>query len=219
LSQYDVLREMFLAGHFVPGEQLIPGRLSQLLGVSRTPVREALALFERDGVVRQTTRGYVVVDPSSQELMEILEARGGLDSYAASLAAQKRTPLDIARINEITQFKIAGLDAARQRRMHEMFHQAVRQAAHNSLFETWLNNLDFRLAVCDVYSGEYSPEHLGRMDEEHCAILDAVAAGDAELARVTQLEHSRRYQEFRMRLLAQRGIPASAEEFVESAMP
>jgi len=216
VSQYEVLRKMFLDGQLVPGEHLVPGRLSQVLGVSRTPVREALALFERDGVVRQTTRGYLVVDPSPQELIEILEARAGLDSYAAWLAAQKRSPLDIARITEITQRKISNLEASQQKRLHELFHQALRQAAHNPLLDTWLSNLDFRLAVCDIYTGTYTPDYLARIDQEHSAIVEAVAAGDPEAARITTLEHHRRYQDFRMRVLAQHGLPVSTDAPAES---
>lgn len=214
-SQYEVLRRMFLDRQFVPGEQLIPGRLSQLLGVSRTPIREALALFERDGVVRQSTRGYVVIDPSPQQLMEILEARAGLDSYAASLAAEKRSPLDIARIREIHQRTVRAAGTGQRKRLHELFHQALRQAAHNPLLETWLVNLDFRLAVCDYHPGTDSAENIAQIETEHSAVVEAIAAGEAEVARVAMLKHHRRYQDLRMRLLARHGLPASAGEFAE----
>lgn len=213
--QYDVLREMFLEGKFVPGEQLIPGRLSQLLGVSRTPVREALALLERDGVVRQTARGYLVVDPSPQELMEVLEARAGLDSYAASLAAQKRSLLDITRIEEVHQRTGSATEAGQHKRLHELFHQSLRQAAHNPQLETWLGELDFRLAVCDTHPETASADHMAQIDKEHSAIVTAITAGDSEAARVAMLEHHRRYQDLRIRLLAQRDLPTSAGEFAE----
>lgn len=215
-SQYEVLRRMFLDGHFVPGEQLIPGRLSQLLGVSRTPVREALALLERDGVVRQGTRGFVVVDPTAHELLEILEARAGLDSYAASLAAERCSPLDITRIKEIHQRTVSASGAGQHKRLHELFHQALRQAAHNPLMETWLGNLDFRLAVCDTHPDTGSVNNIAQIEKEHSAIMEAIAGGDAEAARVTMLEHHRRYQDLRMRLLAQHGLPAAVGEFAKS---
>ena len=215
-SQYEILRQMFLEGQFAAGEQLIPGRLSKLLGVSRTPVREALALLERDGVVRQSTRGYLVIDPSPQELMELLEARAGVDSYTASLAAEKRSPLDVTRINEIHQRTVSATDLHGHKRLHELFHQALRQAAHNPQLETWLGNLDFRLAVCDTHPETGSGDNMAQIGKEHSAIVEAITAGDAEAARVAMLEHHRRYQDLRMRLLAQDGLPASTDELAAS---
>src|SRR4051812_47520882 len=87
LSTYDRIKEAIVEGMFEPGEVLTEAALSELCGVSRTPVREALGRLEQDGLVTRSGRAVAVTVRTPEEILDIYETRIALEATAARMAA------------------------------------------------------------------------------------------------------------------------------------
>src|SRR5262245_20714119 len=93
----NLLRELILGGELIPGERIVESRIARQLGVSQAPIREALALLERQGlVVKVHNRGAFVSRLHGRELRELFTLRSVLDAFSARLAAEHATDDDIA---------------------------------------------------------------------------------------------------------------------------
>lgn len=189
----DEIRAAILAGDLAPGTRLKQEQLAADMGVSRIPVREALRVLEAEGLVEtRPGRGSTVVELTKNEAADVLIVRATLEGLAARLAAQRVTADVITHLREaVEEGKRASEsgDHATGSAAHTKFHLDVARAGGNRQL---LAELEFFPAKTEwIVSGllqsrsEYSWQ-------EHEAILDAVAAGDADLAeRLTRL-HSER---------------------------
>ena len=130
---YDQLRALILSDEFGPDTMLVETALATRLGVSRTPIREALRRLEQDGLVERTSRGTRVVERSPEQILEIYELRILLEGQAARTAAERATSLDINRLRAIhEQMLAAGPDDDEDRvRLNRLFHEALWAASHN----------------------------------------------------------------------------------------
>jgi DNA-binding GntR family transcriptional regulator len=104
---FEYLRESILKGKLEPAQRLMEVQLAEQLGVSRTPVREAIRKLELEGLVVMLPRkGAYVADVSLKDIIEVLEIRGALEGLAASVAAERMTDEDLERLELISyQFK------------------------------------------------------------------------------------------------------------------
>ena len=186
---YAALRSRLLEGSYSVDDSLIPQALSEEFQVSRTPVREALGLLEQDGLLVSTSRGFVIRQRSDEEMLEIFEVRGILESSAAHVAATRRSPIDVARLQEVADRARQEQDPVAKRRLFNLFHDCIRDAAHNATISTLVNTLSAQIKLAAPWSTDESDEGLRRSLEEHDAVLEAIVAGDAELARTRMLEH------------------------------
>src|SRR5215208_6955510 len=94
---YEQVREAILQGEFAPGAPLFEVHLASQMGMSRTPVREALKVLARDGFVQAVpSRGYIVPRRSMDDLRELFELRESLEGTAARCAAQRAMDTEIA---------------------------------------------------------------------------------------------------------------------------
>ena len=97
----DGMMQALLNGRFLPGERLTEGRVAEVLGVSRTPVREAFGVLEQRGILtRRDGGGIFVVKPSLRSLEDVFELRRLLEPYAARLAARRIKIADLARLRK-----------------------------------------------------------------------------------------------------------------------
>jgi len=130
---YDQLRALILSEEIGPDTMLVETSLATRLGVSRTPIREALRRLEQDGLVERTSRGTRVVERSPEQILEIYELRILLEGQAARAAAERATSLDINRLRAIhEQMEAAGPDDDQHRvRLNRLFHEALWAASHN----------------------------------------------------------------------------------------
>lgn len=132
---HEALRLAILEGAFGPGERLRTETLAERFGASRTPIREALLMLERDGLVELLPRrGAVVSSFDIGDLLDLYEVRALLEPHAAALAAERMTPETIADLQAICrsaeQLGVATSDAVEaQIRLNEDFHRVVVQAA------------------------------------------------------------------------------------------
>lgn len=116
---YEFLKSSVLSGHFNPGERLTEESLAKKLGVSRTPVREALHKLESEGLVKPLeTRGFIVSRDSKDEVEELFELRAILEGYALRIICERISEKDLKQLGRL----IAGAeDALRRKRMEEVF--------------------------------------------------------------------------------------------------
>ena len=116
---YEFLKSSVLSGHFTPGERLTEEHLAKKLGVSRTPIREALHKLESEGLIKLLeTRGFIVSRDSKDEVEELFELRAILEGYALRVISEKISEEDLKQLERL----VAGAeDALRRKRMEEVF--------------------------------------------------------------------------------------------------
>jgi len=184
---YGAVLDMILRGTIAAGELVTERQIAARLGMSRTPVREAVRRLEGEGTLERQRDGSLVVRPYSMEdFLHALAVRRLLEGEAARLAAGKvsRDVLDAAR-ERIARLRGEGLaDAARQG--DRDFHAAVAEASGNPVLATAISDLRKRTAMFRL--GRL-PERLDQVCDEHLAIIEALASGDGETARAAMQTH------------------------------
>lgn len=186
----NALRERIMAGAVPPGERLVEGRLSEELGVSRMPVREALRQLAAEGLVTiEPRRGATVTQFSPEQVRELVEVRATLEGLNAKLAAKRHDPAQIAELERILAegSRLAETeDVVTLTRLNQGFHDALANIAANSVLQDIMRSLRDRTALL------FAPLNRTRGKqnwEEHAAILRAVIKGDAELAALLATRH------------------------------
>lgn len=206
---FESLREAIIQGRLHPGERLMEIQLAEELGVSRTPVREAIRKLELEGLVLMIPRkGAYVSQISMKDIADVFEIRRALEGLAARLAAERATEEEIerleralVRISEVAEAE--DLDGAVA--LDTDFHEELMAASHNPRLSQMVSNLReqiqrFRLT---------SLSHPGRVKlavEEHAKIVDAIAGRDAELAQNLAHEHIENAENSLMEVISQVGL-------------
>lgn len=197
-----ILRKAIYAGEYARGDELSLTDVSQRLGVSRTPVREAFQALEAEGLITlRMNRGAVVNGVDRKFLRDTFELRLLLEAEAAARAAARG--MDAAPLLERARALRAGIDSASPEvysTVNQEIHMAIWNAADNqrlkrTLLELW-NGPSFGPAP------GAAAVHYRASTREHVEILEAIAAGDAEAARAAMAGHIRRSME---NMLAARG--------------
>ena len=116
---YEFLKSSVLSGHFNPGERLTEEHLAKKLGVSRTPVREALHKLESEGLIKALeTRGFIVSRDSKDEVEELFELRAILEGYALRIISERISKEDLERLNGFIE---RAENALKRERIEEVF--------------------------------------------------------------------------------------------------
>jgi DNA-binding GntR family transcriptional regulator len=200
----DVLREAILSGVIPASSWLREEELADELGVSRTPVREALRrLAIEELVVKTANQGTIVAPMTIEDVLAVYVVRERLEGIAARLAASRATPELIDGLREL-QRRMAQSAARRETgelvRLNIEFHRLIRQAAGNRYLDRFL--LQVEHAVRRFPQSTYAiPSRAEAAIAEHEAIVDAIANGDASLAEQRAIEHMREARELRTRML------------------
>ncbi|UOE44688.1 FadR/GntR family transcriptional regulator [Agromyces larvae] len=201
------IKEMIIAGELAPGDRLPPEKeLSDRLGLSRSSLREAVKALEVIRVldVRRGDGTYVtsleprllleamsfVVDlHDDQSILEIFAVRRILESSASSLAARRADADAIARLREI----VAGVDHAADVESlvaHDLeFHGGIAEATGNAYLASLIDSLSSHTVRARIWRGITQENVVDRTLQEHHAILDAIASGDADLASALTVVH------------------------------
>lgn len=189
---YSQLREEILNWRLLPGTPLSETELADRLGVSRTPLRAALARLALEGLV-DTSRGRtgVVSEVSAESITELFELREALETQAARLAARRRSPQvfdDLARrFGEVRRMSSADDIDAYYLLVRE-FDDALDVALGNQAFRGALDGVRLHLARARRIATD-NPERLVRSAEEHRLICGAIRDGDAALAASATTVH------------------------------
>ena len=187
------LREAILDGRLEPGEVLVERKIAELLGVSKTPVREALIALASSGLVTMSVaRGAVVRQLSVTDVREIYEMRLLLEPWAVARTAQlqpdDRIPAARAALAEAGQL----LDSADQERLSQAnrrFHRGLYSGCGNRHVVAELDELQDLTALGTVSVLWRHYPTWGAEYDEHLQILEAVEAGDPEAAHARVREH------------------------------
>jgi DNA-binding GntR family transcriptional regulator len=193
----DAIRE----GHLQQGDRIRENDIAKSLGVSRTPVREALRRLQTRGLLDfGVGRGLGVVELSRTQVLELYAMRELLEGAAARLAAQHATPTEVMYMRHLLDEFRSARDPDRLANINRTFHRTIRDAAHNRYMAQSLNDLGEALALLHgtTFSVKGRPE---TADIEHRAILDAIEKGDPDAAEREARAHIRKAEELRMRMI------------------
>jgi DNA-binding GntR family transcriptional regulator len=184
---YAVLRGEIVDWALAPGSVLAEVEQSARLGISRTPIREALARLVSDGLVEpQRGRGLVVASISSANVVELFELREALERKAASLAAMRRGASAFTQLqDDLREVAVLLADADPTRSAYydlvARFDDAVDEAIDNPYLVAALDGVRTHLARIRRL-GRDNPQRLMDAAKEHLLIVDAIVAGDPQLA-------------------------------------
>jgi DNA-binding GntR family transcriptional regulator len=201
---YESLRSDILAARLRPGMPISESALAADLGVSRTPIREALFRLEQDGLLGRGPRGMEVRERSPEEILDIYEVRAALEAVASRDAAERRREMDIATLQRLNEDFAAAVGTGQEQPSgaagaNLAFHQAVWLTARNAACLDALTRLQAHL-------GRYSGTTLsvpGRGPaavQEHAAILDAIIRQDPDAAAALAAEHMSKAKQVRLSL-------------------
>lgn len=201
---YEALRRAILEREFDPGEPLTEQDLSGRFGVSRTPVREALAKLERDRLVRVVPKkGAFVRTISHDDIRELYQIREALEALAVKLATPRLDRGELASFEtRFRELKARGAKATYTdvRALGEEFHRyLVKQSGNGKLIET-LEQIREQIRTVWTMS-ILGPRRVQGLIHEHLALIDALKRGDARRAERLMVQHVRRVRETIFRLL------------------
>lgn len=188
----DVLRQAIKDGGLKPGERLMEIQLAEELGVSRTPIREAIRKLEQEGfVVMVPRRGTYVADISLKDISQVFEIRGALEELAAGLAAERITAEELDGLKRI----VADIDEYMANDDFEKivdadvrFHDILYQASRNQRLVDILQNLREQMLRFRSISMHY-PGRLAATWEEHRQMVESIAGHNGAMARKVAKKH------------------------------
>ncbi len=182
---FNTLRQAILTGELKPGERLMEIHLAEKLGVSRTPIREAIRQLELEGlVIMLPRRGAQVAHITEKSMSDVLEVRLALDELAVKLACERITDEEIERLREACIRFEEAVDSADIRNITSAdvaFHDIIFAASRNNRLIQMVNNLAEQMYR---YRFEYIKDDSGwqSLITEHRMITDAIAMRDPELS-------------------------------------
>jgi len=195
---YEELKMQILKGSIIPGTRMMEVDLAEEMGVSRTPIREAIRKLEKEGLVTiEPRRGAYASMISTEDMVEILEVRQDLEGLAAFFAADRMTD---EQMQELRQVSDSYNEAVRQGNMEAMirhdtrFHHIIVESCRNKILVQMIEQLqELVLRFRYIYYDNF--KRAENMPEEHEAIVAAISEGDADKARAAADIHIERLKE------------------------
>lgn len=184
---YEYLKEEIIIGNIEPGERLIEEKVSEKLQVSRSPIREAVRMLEKDGLLFVNKSGGVTVfKPSIDDFRNLYECRVEMESLASYYAAQRRSSEDveIIRLHLLQAGKLRKEDNMKKiHDVNESFHDSVVRASENPFLIKMTSQLRgvnsfYRKAILEI-----EPMHMKDAQLEHQNIFQAIVDQDKDEAR------------------------------------
>lgn len=207
---YRRLLDEISRGDLLPGARLRETELAERLGISRTPVREAIRQLEADGLVAHVPRqGATIRVLDYTEVMELYEMRAVLEGTAARLAARAASDLELDELTELNDELAATRDLRQAYNLNRQFHLTLLDAAKNRYLVKSVNALQKTLLIL-------GPSTLAEADRaqqavaEHAALLDALKARDGARAEALMRTHIEAAHRVRLKSLRGRERPIDA---------
>ena len=181
---FNTLRDAILTGRLVPGERLMENQLAEKLGVSRTPVREALRMLELENLVELVPRkGAQVLDMSEKDIINILEVRSALEGLATSVACKKMTKEDLQQLKDMEvdfEKAVADNDVEHFVDIDEDFHDLIFAATENDKLINIFRNLRIQLYRYRMAQAKNNETSMSTIVAHHRSIIRAIENHDAE---------------------------------------
>lgn len=186
------LQDDILNGRYAAGDSLVETRLSEEMGVSRTPVREAIRQLELEGLVSAIpNKGAVVKGITAQDIEDIYTIRMKIEGLAARWAAEKITANELAELKEALEFEefyTYKNDATHLLKFDSKFHEIIFKASKSTPLMHMLQTFHLYIQRARTISFE-SPDRAKKALEEHSAILKAITERNPEMAETLTTEH------------------------------
>ena len=188
----ELLRQRIFRRELEPGSWIDEVKLAQEYGISRTPLREALKVLAAEGLVTmKVRRGAYVTEVSERDLAEVYHLLALLESDAAAVVATQASTAELDELRSLqAELEAAVPDRDRFFAVNERFHMRLLELAGNR----WRNQMVADLRKVMKLNRQHSLLKSGRVEEslaEHRAVMEALAARDAEAARARMQEHFR----------------------------
>ncbi len=197
---YTLILEAIDRGIYRPGDRLVESELADRLGVSRTPVREALQRLETQSMLSRDGRSLIVASLDHNQLAELYAVRAELEGLAARLAAQHASAEEVRVLRGMVEddHRLLG-DPAALSRANRRFHRQIHLASHNRYLVQQLELVHRSMAL--LASTSLAAEGRDSVAlAEHGAIIDAIAARDGDGACEALRTHISRAFETRLKI-------------------
>lgn len=200
------IREMILRSELVPGQRVAEAPLAELLGMSRTPVRQALPVLAKEGLLGEhEVRGYVVRGVSSVQILDAIDLRGVLEGVAARRVAEQGAPTTLIQslrtcLEEgdeiLSKGRLSESDEIRYASMNAHFHECIVTAAGSLMLEQALERVG-AIAFAAPQAVAFDTSSLTRLHElvayahhQHHAIVGALERGEGARVEALMREHA-----------------------------
>lgn len=197
---YGLILTAIDEGVYRPGDRLVESELADRLGVSRTPVREALQRLETQSLLARDGRSLIVASLDHNQLAELYIVRAELEGLAARLAAKHASVEEVGVLRDMvtSDARLAG-DPKALSRANKRFHRQIHLASHNRFLVQQLDLVHRSMALLATTSLEAEGRGAATI-AEHRAIVEAIAAGDGDAANAALRVHISRAFETRLKL-------------------
>ena len=198
---FDKLENDIIVGVYPRGEILTELKLVEQLGVSRTPIREALRRLEQERLIADSGKGSIVLGITEEDLVDIMNIRQRIEGLASFYAAQNMTEEskeELAHIVDLQDFYYAKGDLDRLRTVDDQFHDAICRLSGRTVIKDTLTPLHRKTRRYR----RISMEDKGRVAKtmvEHRQIYEAIVSGDAALAEQLTARHIENAKEHMLR--------------------
>jgi DNA-binding GntR family transcriptional regulator len=199
---YEKLRALVKDGVLKPGDRIIEVTIAQQLGVSRTPVRDAIRRLEAEGLLDYEPRaGLVVAKLDRRGVAELYEMREVLEGTSARLFTRHASDLEVDELIEMVEHERQLQDKPEELGLHNLkFHRQIHRGAHNRFLERALravNSVRWLLGPTQMLAAPRAAQALA----EHAELVEAIRKRDAESAEAVARKHIRSAQARRMKTL------------------
>ncbi|WP_116132760.1 GntR family transcriptional regulator [Tropicimonas sp. IMCC34043] len=188
-TPFDRLVAAIEVGELPPGSRLLETELAKRLGISRTPVREALHRLQALGLAQQgAQRGLVVAELNYQKLRQLFAVREGIEGLCARLAAQNATAEEHEMLQDLIDMDRNETDPEILSARNAVLHRHISYATHNTYMMETVDSLRLHLVLLPGSTYTF-PKRLKEAQEEHEKIVQAIVDGDADAAEKAAREH------------------------------
>ncbi len=188
---FEKLENDIIMGVYPCGEVLTELKLVEQLGVSRTPIREAMRRLEQERLIRESGKGSVVLGITKEGLEDIMDIRRrieGLSAYYAAKNVDAESIEELKRISELQDFYLQRKDVEEVRQLDDRFHELMYELCGRAVIRDTLQPLH-RKALRYRKKSIEDTARLGQSVKEHKAIVEAIISGNADLAEELTAKH------------------------------
>ncbi len=189
---FETIRQAIIQGDLKPGQRLMEIQMAEELGVSRTPVREAIRKLELEGFVSMVPRKGAYVTPLSiEDLEDMMQIRAALEALAAQLAAVKASDEEVeelCRTNDLFEQAVMDNDEREIMKSDIRFHDALYSASGNAKLKMLTNSLREQMQRIRVLYIKNIPDKK-ELIGQHARVIQAIKEHDGEIARDVSRDH------------------------------
>ena len=189
---YEALKQIILRGDLASGERVVETKLAKQLEVSRTPIREAIGLLNREKlIVSKPNGGFRVATLSIEDAIQLYDCRIALEQLSVEGACQKIAPKQLKQLEKyvllaekLTETQSSKSDSLQLLEIDYQFHHLIAESSGNQWLLTLLEQVFDKMALLRVQTTKHNPQVL-EIRLEHREIYEAIALRDSDMAKAT----------------------------------